>query len=88
MDRVEVDLLTGTGAPVLRMPGRRFPGVLIQGDSLSILVAEAQELARGLTDANSAAAEDAWLLAATLGELLNHYAETLQQHDIPLPYFP
>lgn len=88
MDHVEVDLLTGPGALVLRMPGRQFPGVLIQGDSLSVLFSQARELASGLTGAKSAAAEDASLLAAALGELLDDYAVTLEQHDIPLPYVP
>lgn len=35
MKRIEADILTdGGNDAVVRMPGRRFPGVLIQGDSL------------------------------------------------------
>jgi Family of unknown function (DUF6959) len=38
MQRVEVELFTDPGNnAVVRLGGRRFPGVLIQGDTLSIL---------------------------------------------------
>jgi hypothetical protein len=38
MDRVEVELVTdGGNNAVVRMPARSFPGVLIQGDTLSTL---------------------------------------------------
>ncbi|MEU4715885.1 hypothetical protein AB0F73_19800, partial [Micromonospora purpureochromogenes] len=37
MERIEVDLHERGNAAVLRLPPRRFPGVLIQGDSLSVL---------------------------------------------------
>ncbi|MFF5778388.1 DUF6959 family protein [Streptomyces virginiae] len=38
MERVEAELFTdGGNDAVVRLPGRDFPGVLIQGDTLSIL---------------------------------------------------
>ncbi len=70
------------------MPGRRFPGIVIQGDSLSVLVGDAQDLVRVLTDANLPAVDDAQELCSRLTELLGHYAETLTENGIPLPYEP
>ena len=72
--------------PVLRVPGRRFPGVVIQGDTLSGLVTNAEALLRVLTEANLPAADDAEELSTKLNGLLEHYAETLTENGIPLPY--
>ncbi|MFG2501498.1 DUF6959 family protein [Streptomyces sp. NPDC048441] len=51
MERIEVELFTdGGNDAVVRLPGRRFPGVVIQGDSLHALqtdVAEVVELCAG-----------------------------------------
>jgi hypothetical protein len=45
MERVEAELFTdGGNNAVVRLPGRRFPGVLIQGDSLSILRSDVAEV--------------------------------------------
>jgi Family of unknown function (DUF6959) len=44
---------------ILRMPGRRFPGVVVQDDSLSILAYDAQEVAVALSDSGLAIAEQA-----------------------------
>ena len=38
MERVEVELFTdGSNNAVVRMPGRQFPGVVVQGDSKETL---------------------------------------------------
>ncbi|MGW6981869.1 DUF6959 family protein [Streptomyces sp. NPDC054932] len=90
MERVEAELFTdGGNDAVVRLPGRNFPGVLIQGDTLSILqtdVAELVELcaAGDLEEARHVAG----LLHADLGEKLQRYAEALKAHGIPLPFFP
>lgn len=45
MKRVEVEIYSdASNLAVMRHPGRRLPGSLIQGDSLLILVQEAEEL--------------------------------------------
>ncbi|MFE9967575.1 hypothetical protein OG894_38555 [Streptomyces sp. NBC_01724] len=45
MERVEAELFTDSGNnAVVRLPGGRFPGVLIQGDSLSILRSDVAEV--------------------------------------------
>lgn len=76
-----------TNAAVLRHPGRRFPGVLIQGDSLYALCVQAD-------DACASAKEK--LDADAYGELnhlrnalwgyLNHYKSVLVEHKLPLPF--
>lgn len=72
---------------IVRMPERKFPGVVIQGDSLSNLFDRAIdliELLEGKTD------EETFLSALELAQSLEghllHYEETLRQHGIGLPY--
>ena len=77
-----------TNAAIMRHPKRRFPGVLVQGDTLSIkfqMADEACEAARGkvgdddfvnLTDLRD------WLRG-----LLDHYKQVLGAHDMKLPFF-
>ncbi|MFC4036677.1 DUF6959 family protein [Streptomyces polygonati] len=61
MERLEVELLTDAGNDaVLHLPNRKFPGLLVQDDSLSILRAQVAELselckARDLAEAREAA---------------------------------
>jgi hypothetical protein len=72
---------------VMRHPGRRFPGSLVQGDSLSLLVEEAQELYAAV--ANS---PDEELVALALmhkeklEDRLAEYEAALVSHGIQLPY--
>ncbi|MEU0208352.1 DUF6959 family protein [Streptomyces canus] len=88
MERIEAELFTdGGNDAVVRMPGRRFPGVLVQGDSLRVLrsdvagVVEACE--RGDLDE---ARGSAGLLLADLDALLARYEAALNEHQIPRPY--
>jgi hypothetical protein len=73
--------------PVLRIPGRKFPGSLVQGDSLSILVQEAQEL---LSFVQVTGNEEAITVARDhlekLQDRLEHYEKVLCAHGIELPY--
>jgi hypothetical protein len=74
---------------VVQMPGREFPGSVIQGDSLFILFAEAKEISSHLKE--SACADEELLYLAQehqeklLGRLL-HYQRVLADHHAPLPY--
>ncbi|MER5820940.1 DUF6959 family protein [Streptomyces mirabilis] len=88
MERIEAELFTDGGDDaVVCMPGRRFPGVLVQRDSLQILrsdVAEVVEVCeRG--DLNEAR-ESAGLLLANLDALLTRFEAALGEHEIPRPY--
>ncbi|MFI9762050.1 DUF6959 family protein [Streptomyces sp. NPDC051963] len=88
MERVEADLFTdgGNGA-VVRLPGRKFPGVLIQGDSRHILRSGLAEVLEACERGYVAEARDsASLLPAGLDGLLTRYADALQEHEISRPY--
>ncbi|MFF3726454.1 DUF6959 family protein [Streptomyces erythrochromogenes] len=88
MERVEAELFTdGGNDAVVRLPGRNFPGVLIQGDTLSIVqtdVAELVELcaAGDLEEAGHVAS----LLHTDLEETLQRYTEALEAHGIRRPF--
>lgn len=63
------------------MPGRRFPGVLVQGDTLRILYVDVAELvelcvAGDLEEARQAAS----LLQGELGAKLQRYTDALDAH--------
>ena len=73
---------------ILRHPGRKFPGVLIQGDSLYGLCRQADDAcaaARGLLD------DDSYIglndLRNALRDYLAHYKRVLGEHDIKLPFY-
>jgi hypothetical protein len=84
IDQVEI-LSDATNAAIMRHPGRRFPGLLVQGDTLNSLCRRAdlmcQEIGRG-----SPAYEEANDLRNTLQEYLNHYKAVLTEHGIALPF--
>ena len=90
MKEAEVELYSeATGAAIVRVPGRRFPGVVLQGDSLSILHVNAKDLSTRLKELG---VQDEELLYAAqelqeqlLSRLL-HYQQVLAVHGIELPY--
>ncbi|MEV0559112.1 hypothetical protein AB0I27_37400 [Streptomyces sp. NPDC050597] len=88
MERVEAELFTdGGNDAVVRLPGRRFPGVLVQGDSLHILRSDVAELAKACERGNLAdAGQSAGLLLEHLDALLNRYSTALEEHQIQRPY--
>ncbi|MEV0113284.1 hypothetical protein AB0H77_08545 [Streptomyces sp. NPDC050844] len=89
MQRVEAELFTdGGNDAVVRLPGRRFPGVLIQGGgSLHMLRRDVAGVVEACERGDSPDARDsAGLLLAGLDALLARYADALQDHEIPRPY--
>jgi len=77
-----------TNSSIVRMSSRRFPGVVIQGDSLYTFFFEAMALVEALANCED---EETFLTALEMAERLEthllHYEETLQHHGISLPYF-
>lgn len=77
-----------TNMPVIRHPGRQFPGVLIQGDTLHSVISSLRDLAAALP---ASTAEDALgdleFSLEILEDMLAHYEATLSTHGISLPYF-
>ncbi|WP_329528741.1 DUF6959 family protein [Streptomyces sp. NBC_01462] len=88
MERVEAELFTdGGNDAVVRLPGRRFAGVLIQGDTLRILSADVAELvelcaASDVEEARRAAC----LLHEEIGAKLQRYIDTLDAHEEGRPF--
>jgi hypothetical protein len=74
-----------TNAAVMRHPDREFPGVLIQGDSLSALCGQADRICAEIGRGSPAFAE-ANALRNTLWSYLDHYKATLGEHGIVLPF--
>ena len=73
-----------TNGAVVHLPGRAFPGVVIQGDTLDTLIAELREVLteEGATDRDE-------LLADVIERLENvqaRYEAVLMHEGIALPY--
>lgn len=80
-----VDLLSEpTNYAVVQLPGRAFPGVVFQGDSLAILISDIEAAAM-----ESDAQERLASLADVVERLRNvqaHYEAVLRGRGIRLPY--
>jgi hypothetical protein len=84
MERKELDVYSEAGnSSIVRMPSRRFPGVVIQGDSLASLFAEAMTLVEKLENSDD---EEIFLTSLEIAERLEghllYYEATLQGHGI------
>ncbi|WP_046734285.1 DUF6959 family protein [Streptomyces humi] len=89
MQRVEAELFTDPGNDaVVRLPQHNFPGVLIQGDSLSIVRADVAHIVEACDQGRvGEAREAAAILLSNLDELLARYTAALKAHDIPIPFY-
>ena len=72
-------------AAVLRHPERRFPGVLVQGDTLHHLCSQADSACQ-LVDRASPGYEEINDVRNALWKLLSHYKDVLIEHEIALPF--
>lgn len=72
-------------AAVIRHPGRRFPGVLVQGDTLYRLCQTADVACREINRGTSGFDEENEKSNVLWG-LLNRYKGVLVDHDIPRPF--
>ena len=89
MEVAELEIFsTVSNHAIVRLQGRMHPGVVIQGDSLSILVRAALRLVSMLKETSSSGEEigEAEFLACELGECLLHYQGVLTAHSLELPY--
>jgi hypothetical protein len=72
---------------VVKMPSQSFPGLLLQGETLSTLLTLAKtihEKAQSTTDTELIEASTE--LRDNLQKLVSHFESTLSRHNIPLPY--
>lgn len=82
-----VILSTATNCPVVRMAERKFPGVVIQGDTLFSLLCRAKSIGSSLQGEDCGrVADDCEFLIDTLAAMLENYEYVLTQNGISLPY--
>jgi hypothetical protein len=72
---------------IVRVPGRRFPGCVIQGDSLSIVLHTAKVVLAGVKDSpDEELVGSAEELVESLQARVAHYERVLAEHGMDLPY--
>jgi hypothetical protein len=88
MTRVEIEMLSvTTNCPVLTVPGRSFPGVVIQGDSLKSLFGIAEEIEKASNTGDvDELRESIIALKNKLGGYLEEYEGVMKAHGRELPY--
>ncbi|OWQ96381.1 DUF6959 family protein [Sphingopyxis witflariensis] len=74
-----------TNAAVMRHPGRNFPGMLIQGDTLHNLSSMATAALAG-AEPDSEHWHDLKELADELQARVNFYAQIMQEYGLQLPF--
>lgn len=87
-DLQEFELLSSDSNAIVARPlERNFPGVLLQGDTLRIILYDIEELRHEMVAGDiDSAREIADSLQERFVEILSHYEEVLQQHGRELPY--
>jgi hypothetical protein len=88
MEKIEIEVYTqASNLAIVRMPGRQFPSVVVQGDSLNILYGLAVSiLNRAEVTSDTELIDEAKELTQLLAGRLQFYESTLQKHGISLPY--
>jgi hypothetical protein len=89
--QVTLDLIDAVpNAYVLRHPQRRFPGILVQGDSLHIMWQQARQVREAVQSGRLSEDDlgEAEALAHGLGRLVVVYEAALGEAGIELPYVP
>jgi hypothetical protein len=76
-----------TNAAVLRHPDRRFPGLLIQGDTLHSLYAAVEGIrSKTMSRMDPDTRQEMDYLRGSMRNLLSHYESVLREHGLPLPF--
>jgi hypothetical protein len=88
MRKIEVEMLSeASNQVVLKLPGRAFPGSVVQGDSLAVLLSLARTVRdRARLTGDPELAEQAAQLHELLRGRLLHYQSTLLASGWRLPY--
>ena len=72
---------------VIKMPSQGFPGLLLQGETLSTLLILAKSInEKALGTSDTELIETSLELRDNLQKLVSHFESTLGKHNIPLPY--
>jgi hypothetical protein len=87
MRRVEIEMFSETtNCPVVRVPHRKFPGVVIQGDSLSVLLCEAQGICKMVAENDPELPDAADYLKGLLWDYVREYEHVMEANGLELPY--
>jgi len=89
MESIELNVYSTSGNhAVVQPPGRKFPGSVIQGDSLFILNELAMSIRKRIPpNSDEELVGEVDELLGLLGGRLRHYEAVLAEHAIDLPYF-
>ena len=69
------------------MPSQSFPGLVLQGETLSSLLKLARSTyEKSLNTTDTELVDTSQQLMESLQKLVSHYEATLNRHNIPLPY--
>lgn len=89
MKKIEIDVLSeAINCPVVLMPGRQYPGLVMQGDSLRILLDSTEQICELCSSAENSELSD---VAASLKEKLAGYVTAYEQamkdagRELPYP---
>ncbi len=88
MNKQEVEIYSDTSNyAIMKHPGRKFPGSLIQGDSLYILCQCVDHISDSMKAKDyEEAYEELSELRSMLRGRLDHYKKVLGEHDMSLPF--
>ena len=88
MDQITVEALSlQTNAAIIRLPGRSFPGMVMQGDTLRALLGDIEEVQQMVAGIGRPELEEAVrALHDNIAGRLRFYERTLDQHGIKKPY--
>jgi hypothetical protein len=88
MRKLELEVYgNASNAAVVRAPGRRFPGVVVQGDTLATLLDSANEIvSRAALTSDDELAAEAEGLRDRLAGLVAQYEAVMVEHGLGLPY--
>jgi hypothetical protein len=72
---------------IVRMPSQGFPGLVLQGETLSSLLRLAKSAYEKLPETvDTELIDTSRELMESIQKLVSHYEATLNRHNIPLPY--
>jgi len=90
MTKMELEVYSdSSNHAVIAPPGRRFPGSVIQGDSLASLCDEVRQVALWVKSHSAEDDDVRWTVLSIQRQLLDrtlHYQSVLRANGIALPY--
>ena len=84
IEKVEI-YSDATNAAVMRCPGRKFPGLLLQGDTLNALKRDLEQIV-SQEDCSAKIAEEIGEIVDRIRELDTHYKRVFADHGLSLPF--